>query len=124
VGTQRILIVEDDRSSRAALEEILRDEGYVVETATDGVDALRRVQASCPDLILSDVRMPRMGGLQLEEMLRAQKAGLPIIFMSAHSPPGDETWLSKPIQLDCLLSKVKEVLSSCNVTAARCIALL
>ncbi len=71
---RRILLVEDDRFLRWACEVSLRQRGYVVTTAVDGEEALRKVGAERPDLILLDLLMPKMTGTEVLKALRAEKA--------------------------------------------------
>jgi CheY-like chemotaxis protein len=62
-----ILVVDDEATARNALAEILRDEGYRVETAADGFKALGKIYEATPDLVLTDLKMPGMGGVELLE---------------------------------------------------------
>jgi CheY-like chemotaxis protein len=70
----RILLVEDDRFLRRACEVSLRQRGYAVTTAVDGEEALRKVAAETPDLILLDLLMPKMTGTEVLKALRADRA--------------------------------------------------
>ena len=70
----RILLVEDDRFLRRACEVSLRQRGFVVTTAADGEEALRKVRAEVPDLILLDLLMPKMTGIEVLKTLRAEEA--------------------------------------------------
>jgi CheY-like chemotaxis protein len=71
---RRILLVEDDRFLRRACEISLRQRGFVVTTAADGEEALRKVRAEPPDLILLDLLMPKMTGTEVLKALRAEEA--------------------------------------------------
>lgn len=71
---RRILLVEDDRFLRRAGEISLRQRGFVVTTAADGEEALRKVRAEPPDLILLDLLMPKMTGTEVLKALRAEEA--------------------------------------------------
>lgn len=71
---RRILLVEDDRFLRRACEVSLRQRGYAVTTAVDGEEALRKVEAEPPELILLDLLMPKMTGIEVLKALRATEA--------------------------------------------------
>ena len=71
---RRVLLVEDDRFLRRACEISLRQRGFAVTTAADGEEALRKVRAEPPDLILLDLLMPKMTGTEVLKALRAEEA--------------------------------------------------
>jgi CheY-like chemotaxis protein len=101
----RVLVVDDERNARNALCELLRDEGYEVATAADGCEALERIASFRPQVVLSDVRMPRMSGVQLREALA--KGRIPIVvLMSAHPQSLDGLFVAKPIGIDELYSTI------------------
>ena len=79
----RVLVVDDEANARTALVELLRDEGYGVETAADGFKALGKMAEFAPDLVLTDLKMPGMDGLQLLAKLREADPDLPVIVMTA-----------------------------------------
>jgi len=114
----RILVVDDDPGSREALAELLSDEGYNVDTAGDGDAALSRVAQDPPDLIISDVRMPHVDGLDLVVQLRQRAAlsDLPIILVSGVDDPtgriggldlGADDYLPKPLDGEELLARIR-----------------
>src|SRR2546423_14962588 len=78
-----VLVVDDEANARTALAELLRDEGYRVETAADGFKALGKIEETEPDLILTDLKMPGMGGVELLEKLRAHDEDAVIVVMTA-----------------------------------------
>jgi two-component system chemotaxis sensor kinase CheA len=82
---KRILVVDDSITTRTLEKSILEASGYHVETATDGVDALGKLSASQFDLVLSDVQMPRMGGIELVRRVKANPAfrALPLVLVSS-----------------------------------------
>ena len=82
----RILIVDDDLETRTLLSRVLADEGYAVETAPDGRTALKMVTASPPDLLITDLIMPRLSGWSLFARVRRLAPTLPIILISGSDP--------------------------------------
>ncbi|MEO7663772.1 MAG: response regulator transcription factor [Candidatus Limnocylindrales bacterium] len=81
-GSPRILLVDDDPSLLVLLADQLRADGFEIQTARDGDEALRRLKSGWPDLLIIDMMMPRMDGLTLAREIKAQ-ADLPIIVLSA-----------------------------------------
>jgi DNA-binding response OmpR family regulator len=111
----RILVVDDEPMVRDTLGQVLVDEGYVVDTAVDGEDALDRVQAARPDAILLDLMMPGMNGRQFLQALRNEPAyaQVPVLIMTAvHglevnlATIGASEVVEKPFQVEDLLNKV------------------
>ena len=83
----KVLIVEDAESFVEALEVSLEREGFATTVARDGVEALERFEADEPDLILLDVMLPRMSGIDVCRAIRARSA-VPIIMVTAKARPG------------------------------------
>ena len=115
-GSYRILVVDDEDSARSGLEKLLRQEGYRVDSAADGVAALEIATEQPPDVVVTDLNMPRMDGLELLTRLRAQYVGLPVIVVTAFGDVasavtamrhGAETYLVKPVDLDELLLAIE-----------------
>ena len=117
-AADRILIVEDDDDVRDAIAALLEEQGYVVETARDGAEAVQKVEDDPPALVISDVRMPGMDGFHLVERLREQAstADVPIILLSALDEHerrvagldlGADDYLGKPAHPDELLARVR-----------------
>jgi CheY-like chemotaxis protein len=117
VGSFTILLVEDDFDVREALAETLRDEGYAVECAVDGVQALDYLRAGGrPGLILLDLMMPRMSGseFRMVQKVDPQLADLPVVLISADGRMEEKARtletagaIKKPIDVDELLSTVE-----------------
>ena len=117
----RILIVEDDFDTRYVLSLILKGEGYEVLTAADGECALGVAFEQLPDLIITDVKMPRMNGIELTQRMRmnAETASTPILVITAYGETplkralaaGASACLRKPIEVDELLPIVKALLA-------------
>jgi signal transduction histidine kinase/DNA-binding NarL/FixJ family response regulator len=118
---KRILIVDDVPANRAMLSDLLQSLGCVTEEAADGRQALERLEAAPPDLVLMDIRMPVMDGLDAIRRIRANPMlkSVPIIANSASATPEDEkdsmvagasVFLTKPIDQDALLQRMGELL--------------
>ena len=117
-ATATILIVEDEESYRMALTAGLAREGYDVELATDGVDALRRFAEHPPDLVLLDLLLPGMSGIEVCRRMRAI-AAIPIIMVSALDTEADivlgleigaEDYIAKPFRMRELVARIRAVL--------------
>ena len=80
----RILIAEDSPTQAEQIRFMLEDAGYTVAVAADGQQALARIAAAQPDLVVTDLEMPEMNGLQLVEAVRRDYAAVPVILMTAH----------------------------------------
>ena len=107
----RILVVDDEAPVREVLTEYFATEGYAVEAATSGIEALTAVQAGRADLVLLDVRMPGLDGVQVLRRIRAVAANLPVIMVSANEDVrlAEETlslgafdYVAKPFDFDYL----------------------
>jgi DNA-binding NtrC family response regulator len=117
---ERVLIVEDEPSTRLGLTELVRTWGYTTESAADGEEALQRITAFRPSIIISDLVMPRMGGLELLRALKDEGSGLTIVILTAQGTvetaveairDGAYDYLTKPIEpqrLKILLEKIVE----------------
>jgi DNA-binding NtrC family response regulator len=104
----RILVVDDEVNARTALLELLRDEGYFVESAADGFKALGKAADFAPDLVVTDLKMPGMDGLQLMAKLHENDPELPVIVMTAFGEVetavramrlGVRDYLAKPVNV-------------------------
>jgi CheY-like chemotaxis protein len=112
-----VLVVDDDPDILDAICDILQAEGYRVERARHGLEALERVTARRPDLILLDLMMPVMDGVAFAQALRDRKMyeGLPIVVISADGNPqraaavGAQVYLAKPFDIDALLGAVSRL---------------
>ena len=80
----RVLVVEDSPTQAQEIQLLLEDAGFKVEVAADGVQALEHIQRNMPDIVATDLEMPKMNGLQLVETVRRHHADLPVILMTAH----------------------------------------
>jgi len=115
----KILVVEDEPKMVAGLRDNFEFEGYDVITAADGVEGLQRALAEAPDLVVLDVMMPRLSGLEVCKQLRAQRGSIPIIMLTARGQEvdkvvglelGADDYVTKPFSIRELLARVKAVL--------------
>lgn len=108
--SKHILLVEDDRVLRRACEASLRRTGFAVTSAGDGQEALDHIKADVPDLVLLDLLMPRVSGLEVLRSLRAdtRTKGVPVLILSNSSREQDRAEIS---QLDIAGYLVKSNLS-------------
>jgi len=84
-GMAHILVVEDEYNIQLLLHRILREMGHEVKVASNGVEALAVLKHNPPDIVLTDLKMPRMTGLELISIIRRDFPNMPIIAVSAHS---------------------------------------
>jgi CheY-like chemotaxis protein len=107
-----ILVVDDDHSVLELTEAVLIEAGYRVRHASDGLQALRVIEAHPPNLVLADVRMPRLDGVTLAKRLAGPSAGIPVILMSASPTTATRRWpfISKPFDIDALLALIARML--------------
>jgi two-component system response regulator MprA len=104
-----VLVVDDEPRIRDVLEAVLAEAGHAVRTAQDGLAALAEVERQPPDLVLSDVAMPRLDGVGLHRELRARGHGVPVVLCSADHDrrlPPDVPFVAKPFELASLLALV------------------
>src|SRR5271166_3599236 len=115
----KILIVEDEPNMVAGLRDNFEFEGYQVITAPDGVAGLERALSESPDLVILDVMMPRMSGLDVCKQLKAKKPSIPVIMLTARGQEvdkvvglelGADDYVTKPFSIRELLARVKAVL--------------
>ncbi len=115
---KRILVVEDDATIRDTLTFNLKKEGYVVIVAQDGADAVARARSSRPDLILLDLMLPELNGLEVCRILR-QEGNVPIIMLTAKESEvdkvvglqlGADDYITKPFSLRELFARMTAVL--------------
>ena len=128
----RALVVEDEADFAELLASLLRVEGYIVETAIDGIEALEQVRKQKPDVITLDVQMPRKGGVEFYRQLRSlpDYREIPVVvvtgltvgdrdietfirtFLEATHLPMPDAYLEKPVDGDVFLRTIGEVLSA------------
>jgi DNA-binding response OmpR family regulator len=115
----RILIVEDEPNMVAGLRDNFEYEGYEVLTAGDGAEGLGRALNDAPDLVILDVMMPKMSGLDVCKQLKAKRPAMPVIMLTARGQEvdkvvglelGADDYVTKPFSIRELLARIKAVL--------------
>ena len=115
----RILIVEDEPNMVAGLRDNFEYEGYEVLTASDGAEGLGRALNDAPDLVILDVMMPKMSGLDVCKQLKAKRPSMPVIMLTARGQEvdkvvglelGADDYVTKPFSIRELLARIKAVL--------------
>jgi len=113
---RRILVVDDDPHCRAAVASLLGEEGYDATVAADGEEASRLLASWHPDLVVTDLEMPRLDGRGLIERVRRLQPGTPVIVLSAHTDleadTGTEGFFPKPIQVEGLLARIRDLVGT------------
>jgi chemosensory pili system protein ChpA (sensor histidine kinase/response regulator) len=116
-----ILIVDDSSSARRSMSQVVRDAGYDVRTAIDGIEAISLIEERIPDLVLTDLEMPKMNGLELTAHLRAAEStrNLPIVMVTSRSTEkhksqaistGVNRYITKPFTNDDLVYEMHQLL--------------
>jgi DNA-binding response OmpR family regulator len=122
----RLLIVEDDDTLRPMVAERLAEEGYAVETAADGEAALERVEARVPDLIVLDVMLPGLDGLEVCRRVRAEHPHVYVLMLTARTDEidrvvglevGADDYVTKPFSLKELVARVRAALRRMRLTS-------
>lgn len=115
----RVLVVDDDKAVRESLRRSLEFNGYAVVVATDGADALAQIASAAPDVVVMDVMMPRLDGLEATKALRSVGNDVPILVLTARDAVGDrvegldagaDDYLTKPFALAELLARLRALL--------------
>ena len=118
-GRPRVLVVDDDRAVRDSLRRSLQFNGYDVDVAADGAQALADMDTVRPDVVVMDLMMPRLDGLQATRALRASGHEVPILMLTARDAVGDrvagldagaDDYLTKPFALQELLARLRAML--------------
>jgi CheY-like chemotaxis protein len=116
-----VLVADDNEVAQRLCRRVLEKAGHTVLTASDGVEAVSIAMASSPDMILMDVAMPAMDGLEAMRQIKAQKPSMKIVIASAHSMASDrerflaagaDDVLSKPFRLTDLTAMVDKLVAN------------
>jgi two-component system alkaline phosphatase synthesis response regulator PhoP len=117
--SNRILIVEDDPAIRLGLKRSLEFEGFTVELARDGEEAVQRAFDVKPDLIVLDLMLPKLNGFEVCRTVRKYDAGIPVVILSAKGDEGDKVlglelgaddYITKPFSIRELTARIKAAL--------------
>lgn len=113
---KKILVIDDERSIRNALKDILEYEKYDVKLSEDGISGLKELESASFDLILCDIKMPEMDGIEVLEKVRASHADIPVIMITGHGDidtavealkMGAYDFIQKPLDLNRLLVAIR-----------------
>jgi len=126
---QKILVVEDNELNLKLFCDLLRAHGYAAEPVRDGREAVDRARAFAPDLVVMDIQMPHISGLELIEQLKqdAELKAIPIMAVTAYAAKGDEErirdagaegYVSKPISVLKFVEAVRGLLEAAALRAA------
>src|SRR5215813_15133729 len=89
-GKASVLVAEDDDLTRELLVKVLRRDGYSVVEAVDGMDALEKLRAGRVDLVLSDIQMAQVSGMELLDAIQKRAPEIPVVLITAYAEPGAE----------------------------------
>src|SRR5215471_7470462 len=121
---ERVLIVEDEENERTGLAELVSSWGYQTETAADGMEALEKVSTFSPSIVVTDIKMPRMGGMELAEKLSDLSQPIAVVMVTAQKTTetafhagrlGVQDYIEKPIdfrRLRSILTNISEILQT------------
>ena len=128
LSKERILIVDDEKNIVSSLTGILSDEGYEISTTGDGVEALEIIQKDPPDLVLLDIWLPGMDGIEVLKTLKTYNSGVEVLIMSGHgtidtavkaTKLGAQDFIEKPFSLDRITESIQNVLQERNYSSSK-----
>lgn len=116
-----VLLVDDSPTVRAMVSDLLKSKGIEVIEACDGIDAIEKIQAKCPDLVITDIVMPRMNGYELCRWVKNnfKEQNIPVLMCTSKSEQFDHYWglkqgadayITKPFQPADLIQTMKKLL--------------
>ena len=124
----KIMVVEDDHNARRLMETVLRQNGYEPICASDGIDALEKMESHHVDLIVLDIMMPRMDGYEFTRMLREAGSEIPILMVTAKEGLqdkkmgfiiGTDDYMVKPVDEEEMLLRITALLRRSRIAADR-----
>jgi two-component system, NtrC family, response regulator HydG len=124
--SRQVLVVDDEPSARSGLEKLLASEGYAVTTAENGALALAAVDEAVPDVVITDLRMPEMDGVELTKKLAERFPHVPVIVVTAYGDvvsavsamrAGAVDFITKPVDFDVLSLSVSRAITRSEVSA-------
>ncbi|WP_437192024.1 response regulator transcription factor [Planctomicrobium sp. SH527] len=119
----KIVLIEDDREIQTTLRAVLEAAGYRVASASNGAEGQKLIQSENPDLIITDMMMPRMGGFPVLEYLKTLSSAPPVIMITANEGGrhkayaemlGAVDYLRKPFAMDVLLDTIRRAIESAS----------
>lgn len=120
MAQEKILVIDDSQQIRDVIAKVLTSEGYVFVGAADGRAGLELLGKEKPDLILTDMQMPRMSGLEILQLLSQYKVDIPVVMMTAHGSEtiaieafrlGVKDYIPKPFEVDLVLRVIERALA-------------
>ena len=127
LAKERILIVDDEKNIVSSLTSILSDEGYEVSMAGDGIEALELIQKDPPDLVILDIWLPGMDGIEVLKTLKSYNLGVEVLIMSGHgtidtaikaTKLGAQDFIEKPFSLDRITESIQNILQEKKLSRA------
>lgn len=118
---KKIVVADDDPNVRLLFNDVLSEEGYQVMGVASGSEAIREVEKSMPDLLILDIKMPEMHGLEVLEKVRSINKDLPIVICTAYKHMDDDpavresgirAYLVKPIDIKVLKDTVQKIMGN------------